>query len=87
MPNERGRIIGRRVKAAREGKKPRMSQDDLARGAELTQSYISQLERGDIEDPGAIVMNKIAGTLGVEVSALLGSPPKPRLSSAHRKAV
>ena len=58
-----------------------LSQDDLAYEAEVSRSYLSQLEKGAFHASLKIV-GKLANVLEVEPAELLKPPPK---RSAHRK--
>jgi transcriptional regulator with XRE-family HTH domain len=49
-----------------------LSRSELARKAELTESYIYRLERGQVEAPSTTVLVKIARALGTTSSELLG---------------
>jgi transcriptional regulator with XRE-family HTH domain len=48
------------------------TRSELARKAELTESYIYRLERGQVEAPSTTVLVKIARALGTTSSELLG---------------
>jgi transcriptional regulator with XRE-family HTH domain len=52
-----------------------LSQDDLAYDAEISRSYLSQLEKGRFYASLRIV-GKLAATLGVDPSELLKLPSK-----------
>jgi transcriptional regulator with XRE-family HTH domain len=58
-----------------------LSQDDLAYEAEISRSYLSQIEKGAFYASLKIV-GKIAKTLGVEPAELLRLPPR---RAARRK--
>jgi len=62
--------MGRRVKRLREVNG--MSQRTLAAKAKVTQGLIHQLETGAIRDVRSQVVVKLAKTLGVPVTELLG---------------
>lgn len=49
-----------------------MTQAQLAKGATVTQGYISQLEAGTKKDIGAKVAVRLAKALGVSLTELLG---------------
>lgn len=61
--------IGNRIKERRE--ELRLTQKELAEKAELSQPYVSQLEKG-IFDPTAPVIIKLAAALGMSADELLG---------------
>jgi transcriptional regulator with XRE-family HTH domain len=54
-----------------------LSQDDLAYEAEISRSYLSQLEKGAFYASLKII-GKLAIALGVEPAELLRLPPKRR---------
>jgi transcriptional regulator with XRE-family HTH domain len=54
-----------------------LSQDDLAYEAEISRSYLSQLERGAFHASLKII-GKLAAVLVVEPAELLRLPPKRR---------
>ena len=58
-----------------------LSQDDVAYEAEISRSYLSQLEKGTFHASLKII-GKLAAVLGVEPSELLKLSPK---RSARRK--
>ena len=49
----------------------RLTQDELAKKAGVTQGYIGHLERGLRKNPSLPALKKIAKALGVPVAALL----------------
>jgi transcriptional regulator with XRE-family HTH domain len=58
------------LKAARE--KKGLTQDGLAKRAELKKPYISQLENGVRKNPSLAALQRLAKALGVPVTELLG---------------
>lgn len=52
-----------------------LSQDDLAYEAEISRSYLSQLEKG-VFYASLKIIGKLAGVLEVEPAELLKLPPK-----------
>lgn len=62
----------RRLRNAR-----KLSQDDLAYEAEVSRSYLSQLEKGAFY-ASLNVVGRLADALGVEPAELLKLPPKRR---------
>ncbi len=62
----------RRLRNAR-----KLSQDDLAYEAEVSRSYLSQLEKGAFY-ASLNVVGRLANALGVEPAELLKLPPKRR---------
>lgn len=61
--------LGRRVKTLR--KRAELSQPELAERAHLSPSYISRLERGQV-NPKTLDLEKVAGALGVSQIELRG---------------
>lgn len=61
--------VGPRIRTER--KRQGMRLNALARAAEISPSYLSQLERGEREAPSAEVLYRIAGALGKPVGELL----------------
>ena len=61
--------IGNRIRAVR--KAANISQEGLARRADVSLNVVSRLERGEIVDPHASTLTRIAVGLGVPVSSLL----------------
>lgn len=55
--------LGKRVRAAREARG--LEQKNLAAAGDVSQSYISQIERGEIDDPSAFVLRAIETLLGL----------------------
>ena len=49
-----------------------MTQGELAKKAQVTQGYISQLEAGTKKRIGAAIAIRLAAALGVSVTELLG---------------
>ena len=64
--------IGGRVRTAR--KAAGLSQEGLARLADVSLNVVSRLERGGIADPHVSTLGRIADGLGVSVGELLDSP-------------
>ena len=58
------------LKALREEKG--LTQDELAKRAQLTKPYISQLENGVRKNPSLPALERLAKALGVPVTELLG---------------
>jgi len=48
-----------------------MTQAELARKAELTEAYVSQLLKGKRKNPSLAVLKRLARALGVPVTELL----------------
>jgi transcriptional regulator with XRE-family HTH domain len=49
-----------------------MTQAELAKKAELTEAYVSQLLKGKRKNPSLAVLKRLARALGVPVTELLG---------------
>jgi transcriptional regulator with XRE-family HTH domain len=56
---------------------PKLSQDDLAYEAEVSRSYLSQLEKGAFY-ASLNVVGRLANALDVEPAELLKLPPRRR---------
>lgn len=52
-----------------------VSQEGLALSASVDRSYVSRLERG-LENPTVGLLEKLAGTLNVDIAELIQVPPK-----------
>jgi len=61
--------IGSVIAKRREGK---MTQEQLARRAKVSRSYLAALEAGHRKNPSISVLRRIAKALGVPVTDLLG---------------
>ena len=69
--------IGTRIFETREA--TGLSQRELAEQAGISQSIISKIETGEIQNPGTDVVQKIAKVLVVGVAWLIGQGGKPEL--------
>jgi transcriptional regulator with XRE-family HTH domain len=73
-------VLGERIRAVRMARG--ISQEALARGADVSLNLVNKLERGVITDPHYSTLSGIASALGVSVEDLvrepvpLGEPPK-----------
>ena len=67
--------IGQRIKERREARG--LSPSALADLAKVSRGYLSQIEAGDIDNPSAAVLFRIAKNLGTSVAQLLGEVPEP----------
>jgi transcriptional regulator with XRE-family HTH domain len=61
-----------------------MSQEDLARSANVASSYVSKLERGLIARPGAEALRSIAQALSIPLGDLIGDEAADRLERPAR---
>jgi len=57
------------IRRRREAK--RLTQEELAKKARISQPYLSQLEAGTYRNPGIETLKRLAKALGVRVTALL----------------
>lgn len=64
--------LGERIKRRR--KAIGLTAKDLARVADVSPSYVSQLEHGKQDQPSLEVLGALAGALGMATSELLGEP-------------
>jgi len=67
--------LGARVRAER--KRLKLSQEALARRADVSMNVVARLERGVINDPHVTTLSAVAAALGVPVSTLLGEESAP----------
>ena len=72
MPERPGVVVGRNVRRLREARG--MSGNALAGAADITQSYVSDLEAGKVTSPGLAMVQALARALGVAVDELLREP-------------
>ncbi len=73
-----GKTLGLRIRRFRIEKG--LIQTELASAAELSKTYISELESGAGRRPSAEVLLRIADALGVTIGDLLGRVVRPRVS-------
>jgi transcriptional regulator with XRE-family HTH domain len=66
MSPQRLATVLRQLRAKRD-----MTQEDLAKSAKVTRSYIALLERGHKKNPSLAIMKKLARALDVPVTELL----------------
>jgi transcriptional regulator with XRE-family HTH domain len=64
--------IGRRIRIAR--KQAGLSQEALARRADMSLNGMASIERGEIADPHISTLTRIADALGVPVHQILEDP-------------
>jgi transcriptional regulator with XRE-family HTH domain len=55
-----------------------ITQQELARSARVTRSYIAVLEAGHRKNPSLAILRRLARALGVPVSVLLDEPAPPK---------
>ncbi len=70
-------IIATNVRRIRKGKKPKLTQENLAFAADLDRTYVSAVERGE-KNPTISVLVRIARALKVKLAELVEPPPKRR---------
>jgi transcriptional regulator with XRE-family HTH domain len=66
--------IGEQIRLARKAAK--LSQEGLARRADVSMNLVSRLERGEITDPHWSTLSRIAEALGGSVDDLMEGSPK-----------
>jgi transcriptional regulator with XRE-family HTH domain len=64
--------IGDHIRSARKAAK--LSQEALARRADVSRNLVSRIERGEIVDPHFSTLTRIAEALGVSVGELMEEP-------------
>ena len=67
--------LASRVRTRREAKE--MSQAQLATSSKTTQSTVSRIEHGQLLNPGAQTLMRLAGSLDVSVDYILGRTDEP----------
>ena len=71
------RVLGQRLRAAREGKKPkRWSLERLGRRSRVHWMYIGEIERGEV-NPSVLVLARIAHALDLDLGELMAGLPAP----------
>lgn len=73
--------VGRTIRGLRQ--KAQMTLDELAQGAGVSRSLVSQVERG-IATPSLTTLRRIAGVLGVPIAALFAGADSPASTEADR---
>jgi len=69
MENNQGNKLGKKIKKLRTGLG--LSQDELARQADVPYTTLTKIETGVIKKPSVYVVAKIAKALGVSVDDLI----------------
>jgi transcriptional regulator with XRE-family HTH domain len=69
MENNQGNKLGKKIKKLRTGLG--LSQDELARKADVPYTTLTKIETGVIKKPSVYVVAKIAKALGVSVDDLI----------------
>ena len=85
-PDERwpARLVGGRLREARQGLGK--TQDDVARDAGLTKSFVSAVERGETS-PSIGSLYRLCEVLGISVAALFDTAPGPESNVVRRAEV
>src|SRR5438874_2893981 len=68
--------IGGRIRQLRRGRKPRLTQRELAERAGVSVDLIAKLEQGIKQTTLLVTLHKIAAALDVDVSVLLSRPTR-----------
>jgi len=69
MENNQDNKLGKKIKSLR--LKLKLSQDELARKADIPYTTLTKVETGVIKKPSVFVMAKLAKTLGVSIEDLI----------------
>lgn len=80
MDEDSARLLGARIALLRE-KRQAQSLGDLAAASGLAKSYLSKIEKGEVQNPGLATLSSIATALGTTVHNLL-----PKSANAPGKA-
>lgn len=72
MSSEEGSKIGQKIRKAR--KKSGFTLADLGQVAQISKTYISELETGRADNPSVTTLRKVANALGVTISELVEEP-------------
>src|SRR3972149_7104703 len=67
--------LGDRIRELRE--ESRLTQGSLANKASVSQGYLSQLENGDVKNPSAAVLLRVAQAMGVDANELFEAAGYP----------
>ena len=78
------RLVGGRLREARQGRD--MTQDDVAREAGLTKSFVSAVERGETS-PSIGSLYRLCEVLGVSIAELFETVPAPESNVVRRADV
>ena len=70
-------VVAANVGRIRRGKKPKLTQENLAFAADLDRTYVSAVERGE-KNPTISVFARLAKALKVRPAELVEAPPKRR---------
>ena len=62
-----------------------LSQGEVAKSVGVSQGLISQLENGDVQDPGATVLYRMAGLFGVSLYDFFEEPSPEQVEESLRE--
>lgn len=75
--------LGGRIRALRKSRKTKMTSTDLARRAEISQSYVIEIESGK-KNPSLEVLTRIAKALDVSLTEILSGASQPPVPPQYR---
>lgn len=75
--------IGERIRELRKNGSRRMTSTELANRADISQSYVIEIESGK-KNPSLAVLTRISRALDVSLAEIIGSAPQPLVPSKHR---
>ncbi len=75
--------IGGRIRALRKSREAKMTSTDLARKADISQSYVIEIESGK-KNPSLEVLSRIAGALDVSLTEILSGAAQPPVPLKYR---
>ena len=75
--------VGERIRALRKSKMPKMTSTDLARMAEISQSYVIEIESGK-KNPSLEVLSRLARALDVSLTEILSGTSPPPIPPQYR---
>lgn len=84
MKNKTLTVIGKRVKMVREALG--MTGKDFARSLNIAAPYLSQIERGNKNNPGVAIFSKIAKVHNVSLDYLVSGIGEMFINGSHRQA-
>ncbi len=75
--------VGGKIRALRKLKNPKLTSTNLARKADISQSYVIEIESGK-KNPSLEVLSRIAIALDVSLTEILSGAPQPPVPSKYR---
>lgn len=75
--------VGGRIRALRKSRETKMTSTDLARKADISQSYVIEIESGK-KNPSLEVLSRIARALDVSLTEILSGVSQPPVPSKYR---